>query len=88
MRPLPFSRSKPTAAGLDVEEIARFRAWLIATGYGTSTAALWSARVRNAYAHGVEDPAAVNAAYPHLRQPSRAGLRAALLRYREFRGIA
>ena len=88
MRPLPFSRSKPTAAGLDVEEIARFRAWLIATGYGTRTANLWSARVWHAYARGVEDPAAVNAAYPHLRQSSRAGLRAALLRYREFRGIA
>ena len=88
MRPLPFSRSKPTAAALDVEEIARFRAWLIATGYGTRTAALWSARVRNAYAHCIEDPAAVNAAYPHLRQSSRTGLRVALLRFREYRGIA
>lgn len=82
----PLSRPNGTGAGpLTESDLARFRAWLAAQGYAVSTARLWAARVRDAHAHGVEDPAAVDAAYVHLRQTTRAGLRAALLMFGEFR---
>ena len=86
--PFPSRRLRPEGGlDLDEEELARFRAWLVGRGYAATTAQFWAARIRDAHAHGVDDPAAVDAAYPHHQQPTRAGLREALLRFDEFRKV-
>ena len=84
MSPPAPSRPNPAGAVLEADDLARFRAWLVGRGYAATTATLYATRVRNAHAHGVEDPAGVDAAYPHHQQPTRAGLREALLRFAEF----
>ena len=77
---------RPVARGADSgEELERFRAWLRDRGYAAATARLWCARVRDAHGDGVGDPDAVDAAYPNHRANTRAGLRAALLMFAEFR---
>ncbi len=80
--------SRPNAAGaVPEDDLERFRAWLVGRGYAEGTALLWSKRVENAHAHGVEDPAAVDAAYPHLSHKTRSCTRAALANFSEFQEV-
>ncbi len=85
MRAPAAPRTGAGAAPPTDEELARFRAWLVRRGYAGTTAGLWTARVRAAHGHGVQDPARVEVAFPHLALTSRASLRSALRAFTTFR---
>jgi hypothetical protein len=68
----------------DPGELARFSAWLVGRGYAASTAQVWVSFVRNAFAHGVEGPEGVDAAFGCYGRTTRCGYRAALEEFGRF----
>ncbi len=80
-------RPVPARAGLpvDEEEMRRWLARLLERGFKESTARLWVSRVRTAYAHGVDSPDAVDAAFENFANNTRCGMRQALRELDTFR---